>query len=167
MAPTSWSWAIRLEQVWRCHWQHRRDSGDALPKRLVLLTPFVDAELLNPDIARIAPSDPMLGVIGAREAGRMYAGALGASHPSISPLRGNPVGLPPMTLFVGTRDILGPDAIEYARRARACGCDIDLRVELGMIHVWALMGFAEARRTRGQMASVLRSAIGLPDREAR
>jgi len=69
-------------------------------------------------------------------------------------------------MFVGTRDILCPDAVEYTRRAREAGCDVDLRVERGMIHAWALMGFSEARRTRAEMASVLRSAISLRRGEA-
>jgi len=136
-----------------------RDSGDELPKRLVLLTPFVDVELLHADAARIAPVDPMLGIDGIREAGRLYAGDMPTSHPSISPSRGDPTGLPPMTLFVGTRDILGPDALDYAQSARACGCVVDLRVEEDMIHAWAVMGFAEAKRTRAEMASVLMSSI--------
>lgn len=136
-----------------------RDHGMVAARRLILLTPWVDVELPHPDAPAIEPHDPMLAVVGTRLAGQMYAGALPTSHPAISPLRGALHGLPPMTLFAAGRDILGPDAIAFAAKAQAHGCEVDLRVEPDMVHVWPLLGFAESRRAVAAMAAAIHAAL--------
>lgn len=136
-----------------------RDQGAPAAHRLILITPWVDVELPHPDAPTIEPRDPMLAAVGARLAGQMYAGALPTSHPAISPIRGVLQGLPPMTLFVAGRDILGPDALVFADKARASGCEVDLRVAPDMVHVWPLLGFAEARSAIAEMAAAIRAAL--------
>jgi acetyl esterase/lipase len=124
-----------------------------------LLTPWVDVELAHAEVTSIEARDPMLAIAGALEAGRLYAGSLPTSHPAISPARGELRGLPPMTIFAGGRDILGPDAVAFAEKARASGCEVELRFEPEMIHAWALLGFPESRATLAEMASAVRAAI--------
>lgn len=136
-----------------------RDQGTESARRLILITPWVDVELPHPDAPAIEPHDPMLAVVGARLAGQMYAGALPTSHPAISPIRGALHGLPPMTVFVAGRDILGPDAMAFADKARASGCEVDLHVAPGMVHVWPLLGFAESRRAVADMAAAIHAAL--------
>ena len=136
-----------------------RDQGVVAARRLILLTPWVDVELPHPDAPAIEPRDPMLAVVGARLAGQMYAGGLSTSHPAVSPMRGALHGLPPMTLFAAGRDILGPDAMAFAAKALAHGCEVDLRVEPDMVHVWPLLGFAESRRAVAEMAAAIHAAL--------
>lgn len=136
-----------------------RDQGVVAARRLILLTPWVDVELPHPDAPAIEPRDPMLAVIGARLAGQMYAGSLPTSHPAVSPMRGALHGLPPMTLFAAGRDILGPDAMAFAAKAQAHGCEVDLRVEPDMVHVWPLLGFAESRKAVADMATAIHAAL--------
>lgn len=136
-----------------------RDQGVQAARRLILITPWVDVELPHPDVPAIAPRDPMLAMVGARLAGQMYAGALPTSHPAISPIQGELHGLPPMTLFVAGRDILGPDAIAFVDKARASGCEVDLRVAPDMVHVWPLLGFAESRKAVAEMAAAIHAAL--------
>lgn len=136
-----------------------RDQGAQAAHRLILITPWVDVELPHPEAPAIEPRDPMLAVVGARLAGQMYAGSLPTSHPAISPMRGALHGLPPMTLFAAGRDILGPDAIAFATKAQAHGCEVDLRVAPDMVHVWPLLGFAESRRAVADMAAAIHAAL--------
>lgn len=136
-----------------------RDQGVVAARRLILLTPWVDVELPHPDAPAIEPRDPMLAVVGARLAGQMYAGGLSTSHPAVSPMRGALHGLPPMTLFAAGRDILGPDAMAFAAKALAHGCEVDLRVEPDMVHVWPLLGFAESRKAVAEMAAAIHAAL--------
>lgn len=136
-----------------------RDQGERSAHRLVLITPWVDVELPHPDAPSIEPRDPMLAVVGARLAGQMYAGALPTSHPVVSPIHGELHGLPPMTLFVAGRDILGPDAMAFADKARTSGCEVDVRVAPDMVHVWPLLGFAEARSAIAEMAAAIHAAL--------
>lgn len=43
-----------------------------------------------------------------------------------------------MLIFQGDADILGPDTIEFARKAARAGVDVRLRVEPGGFHVYVL-----------------------------
>lgn len=138
--------------------QDLRASGQQLPSRISLITPWVDVSLAHEDIAGTEPRDPMLGIIGAREAGRLYAGSLGAEHPWTSPLRADLRGLPPMQLLAATDDILHHDVLAFASKARASGCSVNLHVEPGMVHAWPLLPVPEARRARDLIARFLRSS---------
>ena len=43
-----------------------------------------------------------------------------------------------MRIFQGDADIVGPDVIEFARKAARAGVDVRLRVEPGGFHVYVL-----------------------------
>lgn len=137
--------------------QDLRASGDRLPGRMVLITPWVDVTLGNAEIPATGRRDPMLGVVGLREAGRLYAGTLGAEHPLVSPLRADPHGLPPMQVFAGGDDLLHHDAVVLADKASAAGCNVELHLVAGMIHVWPLLPLPEAREARGAIARFLKA----------
>jgi acetyl esterase/lipase len=87
-----------------------------LPSSLVLISPWLDVTLEDPRVMDVDPRDGMLGVLGLREAGRLYAGKLGVTHPIPSPARGPLRGLPPTTIFMGGDDILEPDCSAFAER---------------------------------------------------
>jgi acetyl esterase/lipase len=53
-----------------------RDHGGPLPANLVLLSPWLDATLSDPSQPKLAETDRLLAIPGAREAGAMYAGDL-------------------------------------------------------------------------------------------
>lgn len=129
-------------------WQELPRHGMRRPDSLVLNCPWVDVAMTHPDIPRVEPLDPMLAVDGLREAGRLYAGAAGVDHPLVSPLHGNLAGLPPLLLFVGSRDIACPDALLFAEKARQAGASVDLQVGDGLIHVWPILPIPEARTAR-------------------
>lgn len=137
--------------------QDLQATGLPLPLRLVLITPFVDAHLTDPEIKAIEARDVMLGIEGLREAARLYAGALALEHPYVSPLQGPVKGFPPMQIFVGTDDLLCHDAIRFAERARVSGCLVDLRIAPGMMHVWPILPLPEARRSQLAISQFLKS----------
>ena len=132
-----------------------RDTGQALPQHLVLMAPWVDVALSHPGIAAIAPIDPMLALIGLQEAGRLYAGDTPLDHPYISPLHADLSGLPAMTIYAGTHDILYPDSRALAEKARLHGNHVHLIVGPDMIHVWPILPFEEGRVARSDIAARL------------
>jgi acetyl esterase/lipase len=134
-----------------------RDARQALPQHLILIAPWVDVTLVHPGIAAISPLDPMLAVPGLREAGRLYAGDMALDHPYISPLHADLSGLPSMTIYTGTRDILYPDTLMLAEKARQQGADVELIVGSDMIHDWPILPFAEGRAARSDIAARLAS----------
>ena len=105
---------------------------------LVLYAPWVDVTMMNPAITDVQRLDKILRVPGLAWAGRAWAGDLDPADPRVSPLYGDLSALPPMLIFQGDADILGPDTIEFARAAARAGVDVRLRVEPGGFHVYVL-----------------------------
>ncbi len=110
-------------------------AGDPLPACAVGLSPWTDLEGRGPTAEPGAADDPMLTSEGLRSTGRHYAAA-DLRNPFAAPLHGDPAGLPPLLLQVGTREILLSDSTRFAEKARAAGVDVTLEVEEGLIHVW-------------------------------
>lgn len=119
-----------------------------LPRRLVLISPFVDVTMKNPAIPETDKRDLMLGPVGAREAGRIYAGDLPVDHPYVSPMNADLGGLPAMQIFVATDDIAGPDALLFADRTRQAGTEAEVHIGHGLMHVWPILPISEADISR-------------------
>ncbi|TGR61162.1 alpha/beta hydrolase, partial [Mesorhizobium sp. M2D.F.Ca.ET.223.01.1.1] len=54
-------------------------------------------------------------------------------------------------------DMLTPDNLIFAERARAAGVEVDVVYEEGMFHVWPLIEMPEARRARDSIVAFLSS----------
>lgn len=132
-----------------------RELNRSLPEKLILICPWVDLEMNNPAIAATEATDPMLSVHSLEKAGSVYGAALPVRHPWASPLHGDFSGLPDITLFAATRDIVHHDSLDLATAARAQGVNVDVRIGQGMIHVWPLLPIPEGRAARAAIAQVL------------
>ena len=113
------------------------------------------AALGRPEHMAIAARDPTQDIPGCIEAARLYAGNLDVAHPSVSPLNGGFRGLPPMLAFTGTYDILHPDSIELAAKARAVGTPIELHLGQGQPHNYPLLPTPEGRQARERVLRAL------------
>lgn len=129
-----------------CQWL--RDRGHRQPNQMVLISPAADASVSRPEQAATAARDPIQDIPGIVEAGRLYAGELDVGHPFVSPLNGAFRALGPMTIFSGTRDLLYPDSVDLAERARAVGVPVELHLWRDQPHNYALMPTPEGRRAR-------------------
>jgi acetyl esterase/lipase len=130
-------------------------EGLARPARHVLISPGLDMSLANPDVFAVERIDPWLAIPGGLEAVRLYSGGLERTDWRISPLYGDLSVLPKTLLFTGTRDILNPDCVIFAERARAAGVDVELVSGPGMFHVWPLIDMPEARLARDRIMAFL------------
>jgi acetyl esterase/lipase len=130
-------------------------DGVAVPDRLVLLSPWLDLTLSNPELAEYERRDPWLARPGLVEAGLAWAGGDDPTSPPLSPGSGPLAGLPPTTVFVGTREIGYPDAAAFATAAAAAGVDVALTVAEGAVHVYPLVPAPEgAEGARAVTAAV-------------
>lgn len=119
-----------------------------LPRRLVLISPFVDVTMKNPAIVETDKCDLMLGPVGTRQAGRLYAGDLPLDHPYVSPINADLRGFPAMQVFVATDDITGHDALLFAESARQAGAETEVHIGHGLMHVWPILPIKEADISR-------------------
>jgi acetyl esterase/lipase len=115
-----------------------RDNGHDRPAAAVALSPWTDLALSGASLARNARSDPMLNLADTRLFANSYLAGADPRHPYASPLYGNPAGLPPTLIHVGSDEILRDDAVRMAEKMRAAGCHAEIEVWSRMPHVWHL-----------------------------
>lgn len=131
-----------------------RDSGITVP-HTVLLSPVTDVTLSNPEIPDYEPHDPWLAVPGLVFLGEKWCGELDPTDPRVSPLYGDFAGLGPLTIFMGTRDLLNPDARTVRDKARAAGVEVDFHEAPGELHDYPLTPTKRGKRDAGLIAQAL------------
>ncbi len=127
------------------------EKKHATPDALVLISPPTDLRIQNPEIFKIASTDPWLDVPGVRLATSLYAQDGDLNEWRFSPVTGNLSKLPPMQILIGKRDILYPDTTVFAVKAKDAGANVEMIVEDEMFHVWPLLNMPEAKRARTQI----------------
>ena len=124
--------------------QQLRGAGKELPGQIIVLSPWVDLSMSSSDYAPYDPKDPMLGVPGLIMAGEYWANGLDTKDPKLSAMFGDNRGLPPVTVFAGTAELLYPDVILYAEKLRRDGVPTELIVGEDMNHMYPLFPIPEA-----------------------
>lgn len=120
------------------------EEGLAQPDAMILLSPWVDVSMSNPDIEDYESADPMLSAYGLTEMGRYWAGDLDLTDYRVSPLYGDVSVLQNVCLFVGAREIFYPDVTEFYTLLQDNGVASELYVGEGMNHDYPLYPIPEA-----------------------
>ena len=120
-------------------------QGKQGPEELVLISPWVDVSMTNPEMPKYLKKDPMLGIDGCRRMGEVWAGDLSADDPKVSPLYGKVKGLCPVTMTVGTWEVLYPDILLLAQKFEENGVSCELITGERMIHCWPIIPVPEAK----------------------
>src|ERR1700693_1958500 len=115
-----------------------RDEGLPLPAAAVGLSPWLDLALNSPSLELNAEADPMLKAAEAPKRVEYYLAGADPRTPYASPLYGDPAGLPPTLLQVGSDEILRDDAVRMADKMRAAGRRGEIEIWPRMPHVWHL-----------------------------
>ncbi|MEI9415219.1 alpha/beta hydrolase [Mesorhizobium sp. Cs1321R2N1] len=131
------------------------EEGLPVPSRHVLISPGLDVSLANPEVFEAERNDPWLGIAGGREAIRLYSAGMDPTDWRISPVYGDLSVLPKTLLLTGSRDLLTPDNLIFAQKARTAGVEVEVVYEEGMFHVWPLIDMPEARRARQHIVAFL------------
>lgn len=139
--------------------QQLRDRTGLQPGRIVLISPWLDLTVSEPEQREIERRDEMLSRPGLAESGRLYAGDLDVRDPLVSPLFGELVGLAPIHVFTGTDDVLNPDARRLAHTMAENGQEIHLHEAEGMQHCYALLPLiAEGKAARKTIIGTMQTA---------
>lgn len=134
--------------------------GRSTVRGLTLIAPWLDLGMRNPEVDELEPHDPWLARAALRPIADAWAGPLSLDDPRVSPLLGSVEGLPPVEIWVGTRDITLPDC--RLLRDRLSGT-----VELGYhelpggLHVVPLLPVPEGEEARRRI--VARIGAGLQE----
>jgi acetyl esterase/lipase len=138
-----------------------RDQGAPLPGAAVVMSPWTDLALTGRSLHTNAESDPMLVAAEVPRLARYYVPESEARNPYASPLYGDPRGLPPTLIQVGSDEILHDDAVRMAEKMKAAGCDVELQVWPRMPHVFQVLAAVvpEARKAIAEIARFLQAKM--------
>jgi acetyl esterase/lipase len=132
-----------------------RDAGLPQPSDAVLLSPWMHVGLPDPGVPAVAKIDPVLDLDNLRAAGTRYSGGDPLDTPLISPSVGPLTGLPRLTVFTGTHDVLNPDTRAFYERATTEGVDIGWYERPGGIHGWMFLPNRHGREAMTQIRQLL------------
>jgi triacylglycerol lipase len=113
------------------------NQGDPVPASMVLLSPWLNLALTNPNIAFV--HDPLLPVGPGQQIGKEWAGNLPENNYEVSPLFGSLKGLPPTYVYSGSLDSLAPDVLVLQQEAVTQAAPISFVLRTGEIHDWVLL----------------------------
>ena len=115
-----------------------RDAGMTGPDELILICPWVDVTMSNPDIADYEKKDTALDAAQLARLGELWAGDLSPTDPMVSPLYGTFEDLGAIHLITSKGELLYPDIQLLSDKLADAGIKHELVVSPGMFHVWPL-----------------------------
>jgi len=118
-----------------------RDIHATMPAHLILFAPWIDLTASTPGFDDCVTRDPLLAQAGIDLAAEIYAGALDRRNPIVSPLFGDPTGLCPTTVILGTNDALYAEGSAWVDKAEQAGVDVGVFTAKGGFHVFPAATF--------------------------
>ena len=115
-----------------------------VPDETILLSPWVDASMENPELLNFADKDPWLTIPWLKVCGRHWAGQYDIHDYRVSPIYGNVVGLTNVTVFSGTRELFYPDILKFFAMLDPKGNELIIGPD--MMHVFPILPIPEAEQ---------------------
>lgn len=116
-----------------------------MPNQTILISPWLDVRLNNPEIEEVELNDPELNKSALKIAGENYAGKDGIDSYLVNPIDGPLDKLKNVSIFTGTNDILNPDIKILQERAKEVGTEITVYETEGATHVWLLYKYKDEK----------------------
>ena len=95
--------------------QKLKKENKPQPDQMILLSPWLDITMSNPDILIVDKQDHLLSKSGLIAAGKAYAGNSEPTNYLLSPIYGDFNGLGKISLFIGTNDLLICDSRKISK----------------------------------------------------
>jgi len=115
-----------------------RNEGLKLPKRAILLSPFLDINCNDDRQSIIEIKDPIIELKDIRKIGKAYAGKLQLNDWKVSPLYDHLNHLCPISIYTSDCDTIHPDALRLKEKLERIEAKQKYYFEPGMVHDWML-----------------------------
>ena len=140
-------------------YQRNGKLNHKLPDKTVLISPWLDVRMDNPDIDKI--QDPVLKKTLLKLSGKRYAGKNGLKSYLVNPVLGPTDRLENIFILSGTKDMLNPDAKKFALANKGKIKFIEYK---DAIHNFPLMKHKKknicAKEGYDKVVKIINSAIG-------
>lgn len=142
--------------------QYLNTLNIAQPDRLILISPWVDISMTNPEISEFEGNDPMLQKEVLDVCASSWAGNEDLKHWMLSPIYGDLSVLDNVSIFVGTREILYPDCKLLAEKLSELDVECEFNVGIGLNHDFVLFPISEANKA---MTIIKKNIANISDKE--
>jgi len=133
-----------------------RASGDALPWRVVLFSPWTDLAATGDSLTTNDRRCALFHGANIQKGAGFYLGGADPRNPLASPLYADLSKLPPMLIHVGENEVLLDDSTRLAEKARTAGVRVELKIWPVVPHDWQLVaGMPEAKHSLREAARFL------------
>lgn len=132
-----------------------REKFPTQPKKMIMVSPWLDLTLSNPQIEPLAARDPLLSVEALSLAADLYARGADKSGYLLSPINGEVEGLGEIHILIGTRDILWPDCRMFIAKAKKANQKTCLYEYENMPHVWLFFPFRQTKEAISRIIEIL------------
>ncbi len=111
-----------------------------MPAKTILISPWLDVRLTNPQIDEVQKKDKQLNKETLKLAGIAYAGEDGIDSYLVNPIDGDLAKLKNITILTGTHDILNPDVHILKQKAeeQEVGEQIEIKQYEEAGHIWVI-----------------------------
>ncbi len=114
------------------------EENIVMPSKTILISPWLDVRLNNPEIDEVQKEDKELNRETLRLAGIAYAGEDGINSYLVNPIDGDLSKVGNVVILTGTSDILNPDVHVLEERAEEQGNSIKILEYEGAGHIWII-----------------------------
>jgi acetyl esterase/lipase len=133
-----------------------RNDNIPQPSQIILISPWLDITLKNEEIKKENAGDPILDVEGLQRAGLLYAGGDNPSFYMLSPINGPVDDLAPISIFIGTKDLLEADTRKFRKIMEAKGIPLNYFEYEDMLHDWVLYDLPESKQAKEEIFNLIR-----------
>lgn len=134
-----------------------RDNNIPLPKKNIMISPYLDMAETNPEIEKMEKNDPWLSYELAEETIK-YAGEDDLHIPYLSPMYGELNDLNDMYIFFGTYDMLYPDGKKFKRMCEEQNIKLQFKEKEKMMHVYPILPVREAKEALQDILKIINEA---------
>lgn len=125
------------------------------PDKLILLSPWIDLVMDNPEIDNYIKDDPMLKYDDLKVDAKFWANGTSLRDYRLSPIYGDVTCLKDVTIFVGTHEFFYPDIVKFAKKLEENGVKNKLYVGEGLNHVFPVFPIPEAKEAIKRITRII------------
>ena len=140
-----------------------RAKGDLVkqPDSVILLSPWLDISMTNPECEKYSALDPYLDIFPLKRFGEMLVDGpnpISTTDPRVSPLFGSLEGLPPVSIWTSTHDLLSPDsrALKERYEREAISSPLRFTDEKFLPHCWWMFRLPDGFKTIKEIVQAIK-----------
>ncbi len=136
--------------------EYLNEKGLPMPKKLILLSPWVDISMDTPFRKEFDTVDPSLQHGFLKKAGENWAGSTDVHDYRLSPIYYDKLGeLPPMTVYYGTYEAFIDDGRRFKEKCESERAKLDYREYEKMNHCFPIYPIPEAKKAQKEIIEII------------